>query len=230
VKPELAEAHGKRLLIAAELEEGTRLNTSIVKQLCSTDAIEAEKQYKDPFHFTPSHTLVLYTNHLPKAGANDPGTWRRLLVIPFNALIQGKCDIKNYVDWLYENFGEAILAWIIHGAEKIIAEDFCLAEPECVTQAIAKYREDNDWLGHFIAERCEAGKNFRERSGDLYAAYRGCCSNTGVFTRSTADFYSALEFAGFCKHKERTGSYVVGLKLKDEDFLSVGMDFLGIST
>ncbi len=39
VKPELAEAKGKRLLIAAELEEGMRLNTSTVKQLCSTDEI-----------------------------------------------------------------------------------------------------------------------------------------------------------------------------------------------
>ena len=33
----------------------------------------------------------------------------------------------------------------------------------------------------------------------------------------------------FRKHKERTGSYVDGLKLKDEDSLSVSMDFLGIS-
>ncbi len=55
VKPEMAEAKGKRLLIASELEEGMRLNTSIVKQLCSTDPIEAEKKYKDPFHFEPSH-------------------------------------------------------------------------------------------------------------------------------------------------------------------------------
>ena len=64
VKPELAEAKGKRMLIAAELDEGMRLNTSLVKQLCSTDSVQAEKKYKDPFHFTPSHTLVLYTNHL----------------------------------------------------------------------------------------------------------------------------------------------------------------------
>lgn len=85
VKPELAEAKGKRLLIASELEEGVRLNTSIIKQLCSTDEIFAEKKYKDPFSFTPSHTLVLYTNHLPRVGANDPGTWRRLIVIPFHA-------------------------------------------------------------------------------------------------------------------------------------------------
>ena len=45
VKPELAEAKGKRMIIAAELEEGMRLNTSNVKQLCSTDEIYAELTY-----------------------------------------------------------------------------------------------------------------------------------------------------------------------------------------
>ena len=87
VKPELAEAKGKRLIIAAELEEGMRLNTSVVKQMCSTDEIFAEKKYKDPFSFTPSHTLVLYTNHLPRVGANDPGTWRRLIVIDRKSVV-----------------------------------------------------------------------------------------------------------------------------------------------
>ena len=100
VKPELAEAKGKRIIIAAELEEGMRLNTSNVKQLCSTDEIYAEKKYKDPFSFVPSHTLVLYTNHLPKVGAIDAGTWRRLIVIPFNAKIEGSSDIKNYLCFL----------------------------------------------------------------------------------------------------------------------------------
>ena len=66
IKPELAEVKGKRLLIAAEMQEGARLNDSTVKQLCSTDDVFAEKKYKDPFSFTPCHTLVLYTNHLPK--------------------------------------------------------------------------------------------------------------------------------------------------------------------
>ena len=87
VKPELAEAKGKRMIIAAELEEGMRLNTSNVKQLCSTDEIYAEKKYKAPFSYVPTHTLVLYTNHLPRVGAIDQGTWRRLIVIPFNAKI-----------------------------------------------------------------------------------------------------------------------------------------------
>lgn len=115
VKPELAEAKGKRMIIAAELEEGMRLNTSNVKQLCSTDEIYAEKKYKAPFSYVPTHTLVLYTNHLPRVGAIDQGTWRRLIVIPFNAKIEGKADIKNYADFLFKTAGGAVLQWIIEG-------------------------------------------------------------------------------------------------------------------
>ena len=73
IKPEMAEVKGKRLLIAAEMQEGARLNDSTVKQLCSTDDVFAEKKYKDPFSFKPCHTLVLYTNHLPRVSASDDG-------------------------------------------------------------------------------------------------------------------------------------------------------------
>ena len=48
VKPELAEAKGKRLIISAESEEGVRMPTSVMKQLASTDQIYAEKKYKAP--------------------------------------------------------------------------------------------------------------------------------------------------------------------------------------
>ena len=146
VKPEMAELKGKRLIIASELEEGTRLNTGMVKQLCSTDPIQAEKKYKDPFSFDPSHTLVLYTNHLPRVSANDDGTWRRLIVIPFNAKITGKSDIKNFADHLFSESGEAIMKWIIEGAGKAIESGFHTDKPKVVQDAIDAYREENDWL------------------------------------------------------------------------------------
>ena len=150
VKPELAEAKGKRLLIAAELEEGMRLNTSTVKQLCSTDEIFAEKKYKDPFSFKPSHTLVLYTNHLPKVGAMDDGIWRRLIVIPFNAKISGKSDIKNYSEFLIKKSGGYIVKWLIEGAKKAIDNHFKIKNPKVVQDAIEKYKQDNDWMTHFL--------------------------------------------------------------------------------
>lgn len=216
VKPELAEAKGKRLIIAAELEEGMRLNTSVVKQMCSTDEIFAEKKYKDPFSFTPSHTLVLYTNHLPRVGANDPGTWRRLIVIPFHARIEGNGDVKNYADFLVSEAAPAIMAWIIEGAKKAINQNFHIPAPACVEEAIQSYREDNDWLGHFLGECCETDKSYREKSGALYQEYRSYCVRTGEYARSTADFYNALEMAGFMRQKTKTGNFIRGLRLADD--------------
>ena len=219
-RPEAAELKGKRLIIASEMEEGVRLNTSMVKQLCSTDEIQAEKKYKDPFHFVPSHTLVLYTNHLPKVGANDDGIWRRLIVIPFNAKITGKSDIKNYADYLYENAGPYIMTWIINGAKKAIEANFHTELPKVVKDAIDKYRESNDWLGQFIEERCEVDPSYSEKSGDLYQQYRFSCMANGEYVRSTSDFYGALEKAGYLKRKSNKGSFVYGLKLKEgQDFL-----------
>ncbi len=218
VKPEMAELKGKRLVIAAELEEGMRLNTSVVKQLCSTDEVSAEKKYKDPFKYTPTHTLVLYTNHLPRVGANDAGTWRRLIVIPFNAKIEGKAHIKNYADYLVEKAGGAILTWIIEGAEKAIEKGFKIRHPKCVADAIERYHQSNDWLSIFIEDCCEVDASFTQKSGELYQEYRAYCARTGEYTRSTTDFYTGLETAGFKRKKTRTGSIIAGIRLKS-DFL-----------
>ena len=220
VKPEMAELKGKRLIISSEMEEGMRLNTAVVKQLCSTDEIQAEKKYKDPFSFVPSHTLVLYTNHLPKVGANDDGIWRRLIVIPFNAKITGKSDIKNYADYLFEHAGQAIMSWIIEGAKRAIDQDFHTVLPAVVEAAIQAYREDNDWLGQFLEECCEQDPSYKEKSGELYQAYRAYCMQNGEYIRSTTDFYSAMDKAGFNRVRRNTGVQVVGLKLKEgQDFL-----------
>lgn len=216
VKPELAEAKGKRMLIAAELEEGMRLNTANVKQLCSTDEIYAEKKYKDPFSYTPTHTLVLYTNHLPKVGAIDKGTWRRLIVIPFDAKIEGSADIKNYADYLYEKAGGAILTWVIEGARKVIADNYKIEPPQKVRDAIEQYKDNNDWLGSFLHERCEVDESYSEKSGDVYNEYRIFCNQMGEYARSTTDFYTALEVAGYERFRNRKGRYIKGLKLKSD--------------
>lgn len=219
VKPEMAELKGKRLVIAAELEEGMRLNTSVVKQLCSTDEVSAEKKYRDPFRYTPTHTLVLYTNHLPRVGANDEGTWRRLIVIPFNAKIEGNSDIKNYADYLAEKAGGAVLSWIIDGARKVIECNFKLKIPQCVSEAISHYRENNDWLSMFIEDCCEIDPSYTQKSGELYQEYRAYCARTGEYTRSTTDFYTGLDTAGFEKRKSKTGVMVYGIRLKS-DFIA----------
>ena len=216
VKPELAEAKGKRMIIAAELEEGMRLNTSNVKQLCSTDEIYAEKKYKAPFSYVPTHTLVLYTNHLPRVGAIDQGTWRRLIVIPFNAKIEGKADIKNYADFLFKTAGGAVLQWIIEGAKRVIAGDYKIVQPRVVQDAIQKYKENNDWLSHFLEDCCEIDPSYEAKSGEVYNTYRSYCNQMGEYARSTTDFYTAIEAADFTRRKTKKGMLIHGFRLKSD--------------
>ena len=193
------------------------MNDSTVKQLCSTDDVFAEKKYKDPFSFTPCHTLVFCTNHLPKVSASEDGIWRRLIVIPFDAKIEGTSDIKNYGEYLYNNAGESILAWIIEGAKKVIALGYKIPVPVCVQKAIDEYRVQNDWFGHFLEDKCELDATFRESSSALYQAYRNYCVDTNEYVRSTSDFYFALENAGFKRIKPKNKRFFTGLRLKTDN-------------
>ena len=204
-KAERAEIKGKRIIIASELEEGKRINTATLKQLCSTDKVHAERKFEAPFEFIPSHSLVLYTNYKPEISANDIGTWRRIIVIPFKAQISSKQDIKNYSDYLFKNAGSAILKWIIEGAYKIIRKDFKLTPPEVVVNEINDYKADNDWFSNFIEQCCELGKSYTASSKELYDTYRNYCNNCELNTHSTNDFYSALENIQCSRFKENKG-------------------------
>ena len=198
VRPELAELRGKRAVLARELQEGKRLDESILKKITSTDPIDAEKKYKSPFTFTPTHTPLMYTNFLPKIGSRDAGTKRRLCVVPFTAKFEGKGDVKNYGDYLFEHTGGAILQWIIEGAKKVIDADFHIEPPDCVRQATQDYIDAFDWLSKFLEARCFIGDGIKEQSGALYNAYRAHCDDINEsYKRGAQDFNAALIGAGF---------------------------------
>lgn len=232
VKPELAELRGKRLIIASESQEGARLNDSEIKELCSTDDIRAEKKFKDPFDFTPTHTLVLYTNHLPKVKGTDDGIWRRIIVIPFNhKFTKGDEDIKNYSDVLFEEAGEYVLAWVIEGARKAYGCRFRIGTPKVVRDAIETYKRENDWFGKFVEERCAADPEGECHSSRLYQEYRDFATAQGERPRATFEFYTELERRGYRRINRRDGTgrrvtLVKGLTIKSigaiDDF-----DFLG---
>ena len=217
--PELAELRGKRLVLAAELEEGTRLDVSMLKRLCSTDAVHAEPKYKQPFEFIPSHTCVLFTNFLPKVGSSDAGTWSRLVVVPCRAKFRNTSgEIKAMAGHLFDHAGGAVLSWIIEGARRFIAADFKLDPPPCVREAVEQYRRENDWLAHFLEDCCEIGPNFSAPGGVLAATYREWSKRTGEFPRRNDELKAALEERGIIWRKTRTGNFYYGLQMRPDWF------------
>ena len=212
---ELAALRGVRLALAAETEEGQRLDGAAVKGLVSTDRVAANPKYKDPFSFTPSHTLVLYTNFLPRVGSSDRGTWSRLTVLPFNAHLRDTAgERKDYAEILFTQAGGAVLAWMIEGARRFIANGYKLTPPTVVQEALADYRKSNDWLGAFMEDCCELGENFAASSKELYQRYTAYCQVSGDYRRDSRDFANAMKSAGFeLKHTKKGNAYT-GLRLR----------------
>jgi len=216
----LATLRGKRLVISSEMEECRRLATSTLKAISSTDMITAEKKYKSPESFTPSHTLVLFTNFLPRVGSNDNGTWRRILVCPFTKVFDSKGAIQNYADVIYEKAGGAVLTWAIEGAKKFYKNGCCLPSVTAVDEITDEYRKQEDWLSRFLEEECVKGTD-KIGARELYMAFRRWSLDSGEYVRRENEFSRAMEAEGFETIKPKNKKHYLGITLKDiSEFLA----------
>ena len=207
----LATLRGKRLIIAGELEEGKRLSVSTIKQICSTDPMTVEEKYKSPEVVLPSHSLILYTNHLPRVGSTDDGTWRRLTVVPFTATITR--DIPNYGARLVEEAGPAILTWAIQGAVLFARNGYKLQIPDVVAELTEDYRAREDWLSNFLEECCTMEPGARAPAGELYQTYREWAERSGDYVRRSTEFMAAMEGRGFRKITPKGKKFWTGIKI-----------------
>lgn len=211
---DFATLKGKRLIIAAELEEGKRLSTSILKRLTSTDPIQAERKYFDPESFTPTHSTILYTNHVPRLGSMDNGTKRRIKLVPFPARIPTDGEKKNYTQELFEKAGGAVLQWMIEGAQMFVQNGYTLSPCSEVSEATQKYFEDNDWITPFLEECCIVEPGRKCAGGALYQAYSTRAEREGEYARRNADFARELERLGFWKERTKLGAEWHGLAIR----------------
>ena len=213
---EKADLRGKRLVVAAELNEGVLMNTAVVKHLTSTDTIKARQIYKAPIEFKPSHTLIMHTNHLPKVDTTDAGTWDRIAVVPFTHRFRGeKGEKKNYAEELYKKCGGAVLQWIIDGAKRFIESGYQIKEPDCVKNAVAEYRSDNDYIKRFIEDECCTGQNCSVGVKELYDSYKWYCSKNKEPGRTRKEFKTAMNEAGYPDEKKIEGMKYLGIRLKE---------------
>lgn len=212
----LATLRGKRLVITGELEEHQRLSIAMLKRLASTDTLRIEEKYRAPEDIIPSHSIVLFTNHLPRVGSTDAGTWRRLVVVPFLATIPTNNSVANYGEVLAREAGPAILQWCIDGAVLFARCGYKLQIPEAVEEATEEYREREDWLTNFINERCERGINLRVGAAELYKAYKEWSEQSGEYVRRLNDFNTAMECAGYHQIRPKNKRTWEGLQLDKE--------------
>lgn len=200
---DLAELHGRRVLVCSEVRPGDRFDEARVKLLTGGDRIKARRMRQDFFSFQPTHKLWLLGNHRPEVGTGGFAFWRRMRLIPFERVVSDERKIDNLADVLVTEEGPGILNWLIDGARRYLAGDKDLAGPERVRIATSTYAETEDHTGRFLAEACRVAPELRAEQAQLYAAYKGWCLGEGAPPMSSRGFAARVrEAVGLASPKE----------------------------
>ena len=208
---------GRRLVVVSESNRDRRLDEAKMKRLVGGDPIKARRMRQDFVEFMPSHTAVLVTNHLPKVSGDDPATWARLRVVPFNVVIP-PAEQDTELSAKLELEADGILSWAVAGLRDYLERG--LDDPRGVRVATAAYHRDSDALARFIDECCETGSAYQERTSELHAAWVGWQLRDGAEPMSMKAFGQALDARGFTSKKVKSGICRVGIRL-----LPSGTDF-----
>jgi len=189
----LTDLYGMRLAIVIETEEGKRLAESLAKELSGGDAIRARRMRENFWEFQPTHKLWFATNHRPIIRGTDHAIWRRIKLIPFDAVIPSAEQDTGLADKLQVE-ASGILNWMLLGCAAWQADG--LGEPTEVTEATAGYRGDMDSIGAFIRERCALAAHFTCRKCLMYADYVEWCKASGEHPISGRRFGMSMNERG----------------------------------
>ncbi|MFE5327307.1 phage/plasmid primase, P4 family [Embleya sp. NPDC056575] len=172
---DLAELHGRRVIVCSELKPGDRFDEARFKLLTGGDRLKARRMRQDFFSFEPTHKLWLLGNHRPEVGTGGFAFWRRMRLIPFERVVADEQRVDNLAQVLVSEEGPGILAWLVDGARRYLGGDRDLTGPPRVRVATHAYAETEDHIGRFVAERCRMGSTMRAEQTGLYAAYKTWC-------------------------------------------------------
>ncbi len=205
---ELADLHGKRLVVASETDDGRRLREGFVKEITGGDTLKARRMREDFWQFRPSHTLLLLTNQKPRVHGTDHGIWRRLVLIPFQQRFwdpdRGESGSerlradKHLRDHLAAEH-PGILAWLVEGC--LAWQNDGLGQSKVIANATSEYRESQDVLGAFIEDRCVEGAQSSVKASDLYGEYCRWCETTGERAMSQRTFGGVMCGRGIHRRK-----------------------------
>jgi putative DNA primase/helicase len=163
---DLAALRGARLVVASEPNEGMRLDEGAVKSITGEDPVSARFHYREFFTYRPTCKLILTGNHRPRIRGTDHAMWRRVLLVPWPVTVT-KPD-KDLRRRLREEL-PGILRWIVEGC--LAWQRDGLRPPAVVRAAVDEYREAEDHVGRFIADRCALGSDLVVSAKDLRASY-----------------------------------------------------------
>lgn len=207
---DIARLQNVRAVIANEIEDGSLLAESLVKQMTGGEVMSVRFLFQEFFQFMPRFKLFIAGNHKPTIRGRDIGIWRRIRLIPFVVTIP-KAQRDKHLQAKLRTELPGILNWAIKGCKDW--QKSGLGEPLVVTQAVNEYRQEMDLLGAWIADCCDLGPAKEWKSREAYGNYKGWAEGGGYRPLSESVFSRELVMI-YKKAKRNDGNYFLGMARK----------------
>lgn len=164
---EVLKLKGVRYAVMQEPSKGVKLNEGIMKELTGGDPIQARGLYSESEIFEPQFKLVVCTNNLFDIDSNDDGTWRRIrkCTFPSKFVDEGEHfeDETPYVFMKDKSLNEKLHKFAPIFASMLVRRAFetdgIVLDCDTVLEASKKYRNGQDHLSAFIADRVRKTNN-----------------------------------------------------------------------
>lgn len=208
---DVARLRGARMVAAAELGEGRRLNEALVKRMTGGDKVTARFMRAEWFEFDPQFTPWLATNHKPEIIGTDLGIWRRIRLVPFTVTIP-EAERDPLLAQKLEHELPGILAWAVQGC--LDWQQHGLTTPDAVTAATADYRNDQDVLGRFLEDCCDLSPDNRVKAGELHTRLGYWSNENGHETLTAKALANRLKERGLVNERSKNARYWVGIALR----------------
>lgn len=184
-----------------------RLETSLFKQLCSGEPVEAKLPHEKPLLIRDYAKLLFNSNVLPKEIENTHAYFRRFIIIPFNKTIPPENQDKELAQKIINNELSGVFNWVLEGLNRLL-ENKKFSQSNIIDQQVNSYENESDSTLMFIQDEEYEKSSENMPLAILYKHYTDYCKENDFIRLSNKKFSQRLEKMGFQKTRTSAGNKI----------------------
>ena len=196
----VSEIKGKLVNMVSEMTKEFLKDSSVFKQIVTGDTTTVEEKFKDRHTIKPYAKHIFTANELPKVADTSNGYFRRLFIIPFEAVFT---DLEK----INFNFKELITEQALDYLSAIALQEYIIARREHAfineeesKNIIETYKMESNTVIAYLYDkdrmRCLLRSGRVRKRNEVFADYINYCKDSGYIHKGRNKFYEEVEATG----------------------------------
>ena len=207
----LSNLTGKTLVMATEQPSAYLASTNVINAIISGEPLQVERKYRDPYDLIPHAKIAWAMNELPRVADANSGLFRRVKVVKFPQIPEGRRDpdVKRHI----QTEGAGILNWALEGLDRLKARGY-FEVPTAVEDATHHFQSVNDVPATFLEEACVREEKARMTGAQLYRDYKFWCEENGHRPQSSTRVADEWQRLGLERHRIKGVTHYFGVRAR----------------